>query len=121
MGRLGGGLGVGGIVIALIAYFVFGIDPGTMMSVTEQVAPQQDAPHQDPRATKGAPSDEMGQFVAKLNADLVRALDSAEVKDIVARQGGELMASTPSEMAAQIRSDREKWGKVVRESGARIE
>jgi uncharacterized protein len=66
MGRLGGGLGVGGIVIALIAYFVFGIDPGTIMSVTEQVAPQQDAPHQDPRAPTGAPSDEMGQFVAKV-------------------------------------------------------
>jgi uncharacterized protein len=62
MGRLGGGLGVGGIVIALIAYFVFGIDPGTMMSVTEQVAPQQDARE----APKGAPSDEMGQFVAKV-------------------------------------------------------
>jgi tripartite-type tricarboxylate transporter receptor subunit TctC len=60
-------------------------------------------------------------IVAKLNADLIRAIDSAEVKQIVARQGGELRSSTPGEMAAQIRSDREKWGKVVRESGARIE
>jgi tripartite-type tricarboxylate transporter receptor subunit TctC len=59
--------------------------------------------------------------VAKLNADLIRALDSAEVKEIVARQGGELMASTPQQMAAQIHSDREKWGKVVRDSGAKIE
>src|SRR6185295_8896227 len=40
-------------------------------------------------------------IVAKLNADLIRALDSAEVKEIVARQGGELMGSTPREMAAQ--------------------
>ena len=61
-GRIGGGLGVGGIVIALIAYFVFGVDPGTLMSVTEQVAP-----HKEPReAPKGAPSDEMGQFVSKV-------------------------------------------------------
>jgi tripartite-type tricarboxylate transporter receptor subunit TctC len=31
------------------------------------------------------------------------------------------MGSTPEQMAAQIRTDREKWGKVVRESGAKIE
>jgi uncharacterized protein len=62
MGRIGGGLGVGGIVIALIAYFVFGIDPGTVMNVTEQVVPQQDARE----VPKGAPSDEMGQFVSKV-------------------------------------------------------
>ena len=68
-----------------------------------------------------APAGTPAAIVAKLNADLTRALDSAEVKEIVARQGGELMASTPQQMAAQIRSDREKWGKVVRESGAKIE
>jgi predicted metalloprotease len=62
MGRIGGGLGAGGIVIALIAYFVFGIDPGTLMSVTEQVAPQQESRE----APTGAPADDMGQFVAKV-------------------------------------------------------
>ena len=62
MGRVGGGLGVGGIVIALIAYFVFGIDPGTVMNVTEQVAPQRESVE----VPKGAPSDEMGQFVSKV-------------------------------------------------------
>jgi hypothetical protein len=31
------------------------------------------------------------------------------------------MGSTPEQMAVQIRSDREKWEKVVRESGAKIE
>jgi tripartite-type tricarboxylate transporter receptor subunit TctC len=68
-----------------------------------------------------APAGTPPAVVTKLNSDIAGALDSAEVKDIVARQGGELHASTPGEMAAQIRSDREKWGKVVRDSGARIE
>jgi uncharacterized protein len=62
MGRIGGGLGVGGIIIALIGYFVFGIDPGTLMNVTEQVLPQQESRE----APAGTPSDEMGQFVAKV-------------------------------------------------------
>ncbi len=68
-------------------------------------------------APAGTPRD----IVARLNADVVKALDSAEVKDIITRQGGEVMGSSPEVMAAQIRGDREKWGRVVRESGAKIE
>ena len=59
--------------------------------------------------------------MSRLDVDIVKALDAAEIKEIIARQGGEVMGSTPEQMAAQIRSDRDKWGKVVRESGARIE
>ncbi len=47
-------------------------------------------------------------IVLKLNADIVKALDSEEVKSIIARQGGEVMGSTPEGMAEQIRGDREK-------------
>jgi tripartite-type tricarboxylate transporter receptor subunit TctC len=68
-----------------------------------------------------APAGTPREVVARLNADIVKALESAEVKDIITRQGGEVMGSTPEQMAAQIRTDRERWGKVVRDSGARIE
>ncbi len=68
-----------------------------------------------------APAGTPKEIVGKLNADIVKALEVAEVKDIIAKQGGEVRGSTPEQMAAQIRSDREKWGKVVRESGAKIE
>ena len=61
MGMIGGGLGVGGIVIALVAYFL-GFDPTTVINVAEQVAPQRDTRE----APKGAPVDEMGQFVSKV-------------------------------------------------------
>ena len=40
--RIGGGLGVGGIVIAVVAYF-FGFDPAMVMNVAEQVIPQGDS------------------------------------------------------------------------------
>lgn len=65
----------------------------------------------------GTPRD----LIAKLNTDIVKGLDSTEVKEIIARQGGEVMSSTPEQMATQIRGDREKWGRVIRESGAKIE
>ncbi len=61
MGMVGGGLGVGGVVIALIAYFL-GFDPSAVLNVAEQVAPQRDTR----AAPKGAPADEMGQFVSKI-------------------------------------------------------
>ncbi|NBS57068.1 MAG: tripartite tricarboxylate transporter substrate binding protein [Betaproteobacteria bacterium] len=68
-----------------------------------------------------APAGTPREVIAKLNADIVKALDSVEVKDIITKQGGEVMGSSPTQMAAQIRGDREKWGKVVRDSGAKVE
>jgi uncharacterized protein len=61
LGMVGGGLGVGGIVIALVAYFL-GFDPSAVINVAEQVAPQRETRE----APKGAPADETGQFVAKI-------------------------------------------------------
>ena len=61
MGMIGGGLGVGGIVIAVIAYFL-GFDPGAVLNVAEQVAPQRPGQQDGREAPKGAPADKMGQF-----------------------------------------------------------
>ena len=61
IGMVGGGIGIGTIVIAVVAYFL-GFDPSTVLSVAEQVSPQREARE----APKGAPADEMGQFVAKV-------------------------------------------------------
>ena len=61
IGMVGGGLGVGGIVIAVIAYFL-GFDPGTVVNVAEQVTAQRETRE----APKGAPADQMGQFVARI-------------------------------------------------------
>ena len=54
-----GGLGAGGVILALIGYFVFGIDPQTTLDAVGQTAPAQ---QQQPAAV-GAPGDEAGQFV----------------------------------------------------------
>src|SRR5205085_1949677 len=61
IGMVGGGLGVGGIVVAVIAYFL-GFDPGTALNVAQQVS----APADTRQAPRGAPADEMGQFVARV-------------------------------------------------------
>ncbi len=58
---MGGGLGIGGVVLAIAAYFL-GFDPAAVLSMAEQVAPQTETR----AAPKGAPADETGQFVAKV-------------------------------------------------------
>ena len=55
-----GGIGVGGVVLALVGYFVFGIDPSTTLSVVGQGGP---AGQQQQQGARGAPADEAGRFV----------------------------------------------------------
>ena len=56
-----GGLSVGGLVLAAIGYFVFGISPSdTLNAVSNSGAP---AGYQQPQGVRGAPSDQEGRFV----------------------------------------------------------
>ena len=60
LGPIGvGGLGAGGVVLALIGYFVFGISPSTTMGALSGAGPavQQQA------GARGSPQDESGRFV----------------------------------------------------------
>ena len=63
-GMVGGGLGIGGIVIALIAYFL-GFDPGVVIE-RGRAGRTQRAGARTREAPRGAPADEMGQFVSKV-------------------------------------------------------
>jgi uncharacterized protein len=62
MGVVGGGLGVGGIVVAVIAYFL-GFDPGTAIQVGQQVS---NSGRQESQVQRGTPNDQMGVFVSKV-------------------------------------------------------
>jgi len=64
-GLIGGGLGVGTIVIALVAYFL-GVDPRTEIDVAQQVGTPGAGQDNTREAAKGAPADEMGMFVSKV-------------------------------------------------------
>ena len=57
----------------------------------------------------------------KLNEALIRALRSTEIRERVSASGFELWTSTSDEFAKVIREDRDKWGKIVKASGAKID
>jgi len=56
-----GGLGVGGVVLALIGYFVFGISPSTTLNAVD--AGRDPTMPQQQEGARGAPTDQGGRFV----------------------------------------------------------
>jgi len=57
-------------------------------------------------------------IIDKLNAEVVKALNSPDVRERMAKEGAEPIPSTPAEFAAFQKSEVAKWAKVVKESGA---
>ena len=68
-----------------------------------------------------APAGTPREVIARLHAELMRALADPEVRERFTSVGTEVVGNTPEEFAAQIRADIEKWGSVVRTAGIRAE
>jgi tripartite-type tricarboxylate transporter receptor subunit TctC len=65
----------------------------------------------------GTPKD----IVARLHADTVKALRQADVQQRLAEQGGNAIGNTPEEFGRYIRSESEKWSRVLQGSSVRAE
>ena len=59
--------------------------------------------------------------IARLNAETVKALNSADLKERLTLQGLDVGSSTVAELDAFTKAETVKWAKVVKESGAQIE
>jgi tripartite-type tricarboxylate transporter receptor subunit TctC len=66
-----------------------------------------------------APGAAPGAVVTRLNGELQRLAKLKEVRDQLASQYWDPYAQSPLAFAELIRTDIAKWGKVVRESGAK--
>ena len=54
------------------------------------------------------------EIVAKLNAEIVKALKSPDVRDFITKEGGEPVGSTPEELGAYFRREVDKYAKVIK-------
>jgi tripartite-type tricarboxylate transporter receptor subunit TctC len=58
------------------------------------------------------------EIVAKLNGEIVKILNSGDVKEKLAQIGVDPAPTTPEALAAFAKAETEKWGKVVKATGA---
>lgn len=60
-------------------------------------------------------------IVARLGAEVRKALESPEVREKLAAEGVATQGSTPEAMLAHIKAEIAKWAPVIRESGVKLE
>ena len=92
------------------------------------------APDTPTVAEQGLPGFETGSYqgvvgplgipretLAKLNAELIKVLNAAEMKERFGKQGTEVRTGSPESLGQWMKSEQAKWAKVVKESGARFD
>ena len=68
-----------------------------------------------------APAKTPAAGVERLNRETLRILNERETKDRLAAAGLQVVTSTPAQFAEFIRSEIDKWGKVIRSAGIKPE
>ena len=68
-------------------------------------------------APTGTPAD----VVARLNAAVIAALKNPELRERFVALGADPLGTTPQVFAQFIQNELSKWGKAVKDSGARVE
>ena len=68
-----------------------------------------------------APARTPNAVAAKLHASLLRSLRAPEMKERLAAQGIDVIASTQDELAKRLREEVDKWRKVVKAAGLNVD
>jgi tripartite-type tricarboxylate transporter receptor subunit TctC len=68
-----------------------------------------------------APAGVQKRILARVNADIVKLLQSPQVGERFAAQGLDVQPSTPEEFTAYMKSELAKWGRVVKVAGLQVQ
>lgn len=68
-----------------------------------------------------APAGTPQAAISRLNSELNRIMQLADVREKLSREGAEIIGGTPAELGDYIRAEIPKWAKVIKASGARAE
>jgi tripartite-type tricarboxylate transporter receptor subunit TctC len=84
---------------------------------------QSGLPGYEASSTQGifVPAHTPGAVIARLNREIVRALNTPAAKEKVMKSGAEVAAGSPEEFAALIKSEMTRLGRLIRERGIRTE
>jgi tripartite-type tricarboxylate transporter receptor subunit TctC len=68
-----------------------------------------------------APAGTPRPIIERINAELRAMAGSDETRARIAAQGGEPLAASPEEYAADIARDQAKWSALIKQLGLRVE
>ena len=68
-----------------------------------------------------APARTPSEIIAKLNAEVARIVKLPEVRDVLVSQGTTPLPTSPQDTGKWLASERERWAKVVKDSGFRLD
>ena len=68
-------------------------------------------------AAGGTPKD----IIGRLNAELVRIFNTAEMKENLAKQGAEVFTMTPEQLGNWLKKEIDKWAKIVKAANLKLE
>lgn len=72
-------------------------------------------------ATLFAPANTPRPIIDRLNKEVVQGLNRSDVKEKFFNVGLEVVGSSPEELAAFVKAEIAKWGKVIQQAGIRAE
>jgi len=61
------------------------------------------------------------EIIARLHAETIKVVGLADVKERLFNAGFEIVTSTPEQFAAFTRNEIQKWGKIVKSAGLRVD
>jgi tripartite-type tricarboxylate transporter receptor subunit TctC len=68
-----------------------------------------------------APAGTPAAIIKRLNAEVNRVLGMPDVSGRLAAEGGEVLGGPPERFASLLKADHAKWGRAVKESGAKVD
>lgn len=68
-----------------------------------------------------APAGTPAAIIQRLNQDIIRFLNGAEVKALLLNDGSEPVGSTPAQLSVTVKSEIARWGKVIKDNRIRAE
>ena len=68
-----------------------------------------------------APANTSDAVVRKLNHEIVRVLQRNELRERLFNAGMEVVAGTPAQLTATMKSEMARWGKLIRDANIREE